>query len=110
MVIGLIVIPSAALGLLRSVAINRAYFRIYTDLKNAGIELSPSELKVLISQLHRNPKAILDADSVHESRSIKEKHVRSLVSRMKLIRYAYWILMVVAIVAVVSFQNLWPKQ
>jgi hypothetical protein len=110
MVIGLIVIPGLALGLLRGRAITRAYFRIYADLKKSGVELSQAELKVLMTQLHRNPKAVLDADSVHESRGIKEQHIQALMSYLKPIRYGFGVLVVVAVVALFLFQHLWPNK
>src|SRR5215831_10555960 len=110
MVLGLMVIPGLVLGFLRGRAITRAYFRIYADLKKSGIELSQAELKVLITQLHRNPKAVLDADSVHASRSLKEQHIQALISYLKPIRYGFGILVVVAVVALFLFQHLWPKQ
>ena len=103
------VIPSLALGFLRGRAITRAYRNICVDLKKTGIDLSQADLQALIGQLHRNPRAILATDSQGVSHSIKEQHVQALLSYLKPIRYGFGVLVVVAIVAILLFQHLWPN-
>jgi hypothetical protein len=105
-----LMIPVLVLGFLRGRAIARTYFRICTDLKKSGVELSQADLKVLITQLNRNPKAVLDADNVHESRSIKEQHIQALMSYLKPIRYGFGVSVVAAVVCVFLFQHLWPNK
>jgi hypothetical protein len=110
MVVCMVVIPSISLGFLRGRAITRAYLNIYADLKKAGIELSQADLRALIAQLRRNPKAILSTDSQDVSRNIKEQHIQALLSYLKPIRYAFAVLFVIAVVAIVLFQHLWPNR
>lgn len=110
MVIGLIGIPGATLGWFRGKAIGKAYRAIYEDMKKAGIELSKADLQLLIGQLNRNPKAVLDADSRPESRTIKEPHVKSLVAYLKFLRRCFYILLGLGVLAVISFQHFWPRK
>jgi hypothetical protein len=108
-IIGVTLIPIAWLGWLRGRAIGRAYQAIYSDLRKSGIELSKTDLQVLIGQLNRNPKTVLDTESRPESRSIKEPHIHSLVTYLKAIRRYIWLLVVMGAVAVLFFHNFWPK-
>ncbi|MDB6064845.1 MAG: hypothetical protein JWR26_1053 [Pedosphaera sp.] len=110
MIIGVIAIPAIIIGWLRGRATVKTYQAIYRDLKKSGIELSQSELKLLIRQLYRNPKAVLSEDDSPESRIIKEQHVRALMAYSKPLQYYRWILYGIGAIAVVSFAHLWPKK
>jgi hypothetical protein len=110
MLVCVAVIPSLILGFLRGRAIVRAYRNIYADLKKAGIELSQADLQTLYTQLVRNPRAMLSSESQDVSQSIKEQHVKELVSYLKPIRYAFAIIAIAGVVAVVLFQHLWPNR
>ena len=108
MVIG-ILIPCLALGWFRGRAIGKAYRAIYADLKKAGIDPSKADLQLLIGQLNRNPKAVLETESSAEARAIKQQHVESLLAFTKVCRRCFYVLVAVGAIAVVSFPHLWPK-
>ncbi len=71
MVISLL-IPGLTLGWFRGKAIGKAYRAIYADLKKAGIDLSKADLHLLIGQLNRNPKVVLETETNPEAHEIKQ--------------------------------------
>src|SRR6266478_3084535 len=101
MVISLL-IPGLTLGWFRGRAIGRAYGAIYADLKKAGIDLSKADLQLLIGQLNRKPKAVLETESSPEARAIKQQHVDSLLAFTKLYRRCFYVLLALGVIAVVS--------
>jgi hypothetical protein len=109
MIISLL-IPCLTLGWFRGRAIGRAYRAIYADLKKAGTDLSKADLQLLIGQLNRNPRAVLETESSPEVRAIKQQHVESLLEFTRFYRRCFYVIVAVGVVAVVSFPHLWPKQ
>jgi hypothetical protein len=103
-----LIIPAGGLGILRGLAIMRAYRGIYKDLKNAGIKVSQAELQVLIRQLWKNPKAVVASDAQEVSRRIKERHVNQLLSSLKPYRYGFVALFLVVVVAGLLIDYLFP--
>lgn len=106
----LIFVPGLAFGWLRGRAIAKTYRAIFEDLKKKGVELSKIELQSLMVQLNHNPRAIIAAESSQVSRTIKERHVESLVAYLKPFRICFYILAGVGVLAVISFQHLWPNK
>jgi len=109
MVIGFIV-PGLTLGLFRGRAIGKTYRGIYADLKKAGIELSRADLELLLGQLNRNPREVLDGDGSSEAHMIKERHVDLLTAYLKSVRRYFYILVGAAVLALISFQHFWPNK
>ena len=110
LVIVLIFIPGLVFGWFRGRTIGRTYRAICEDLKKNGIELSKVELHLMMQQLNRNPRAIIAADSSAVSKAVKERHVESLFAYLKPFRICFHILAGVGVLAVISFQHLWPNK
>lgn len=88
----------------------KAFFGICNDLKDVGIELPQTELRAMLSQLHRSPEAILDEDNSPSVRRIKERHVKVLSPQLKRLRTASRIQLLVSGIAVLLFYCFWQTR
>ena len=109
-VIGLIVIPGLGFGWLRGRAIGITYRGMCADLQNAGVELSPNDLHLLFQQLTRNPRSVVDSENHPEALAIKKRRVESFIAYTKSIQRYRMVLIGLGIVALISFQYLWPNK
>ena len=107
-VIFLVLIPGCVIGWIRGRAIARTCFAIRADLRKVGIELSPSDVQLLIGRLNVNPLAVISKEASPVARSIKQQHVETLLTHTKPLKRYFWILVFVGSAVIISFISLWP--
>lgn len=104
----LLIIPGLVIGWVRGKTIGSTYNAILAELREAAIELSPADHKLLISQLNRDPRKALSGGASSAAKSIIQPHVDALLARTKPLQRYFWIMVVVGVTAILSFLIFWP--
>ena len=105
--VGVLVVPSATVGLLRGLAVLKAYKAICVDLRAAGVGLLKGELQLLFRDLNCKPQSALSAHTSPEVRAIGQRHAQPLLARMRSLKRWFWAIVAVGATAVISFPHVW---
>jgi hypothetical protein len=89
-------------------AVMKAYLGIIAKLQDASMELSPTDNKLLVDRLNKNPQDVILTESSSVARDIQLPYIEALIATKKVAKRFFWLCIIIGSGALVSFIHLWP--